>query len=223
MTICIKMCCIMSRREAQTAVTAGASALGFVSKMPSGPGVIDETLIAETAATVPPGVATFLLTAEQEAEAIVEQQRRTGVDTIQLCDRLPAGAYQMLRHALSDVSIVQVLHVTSEETVLEAAAIAPDVDALLLDSGRPQATVKELGGTGRVHDWAISRRIRAASPVPVYLAGGLNAENVETAIGEVRPFGVDLCSGIRRHGKLADDLAHEFTNAVHRAADALPQ
>ncbi len=212
----------MSRLEAQTAVAAGASALGFVSKMPSGPGVIDETLIAEIAATVPPGVATFLLTAHQEVDAIVDQQRRTGVDTIQLCDRLPAGAHQLLRQLLSGVSIVQVLHVTSEETALEAAAIAPKVDALLLDSGRPEATVKELGGTGRAHDWAISRRIRDASPVPVYLAGGLNAGNVETAIREVRPFGVDLCSGIRRHGKLAGNLAQEFTKAVRRAADALP-
>jgi phosphoribosylanthranilate isomerase len=223
MTICIKMCCIMSRLEAQMAVAAGASALGFVSKMPSGPGVVDETLIAEITATVPPGIATFLLTAQQEVDAIVEQQRRTAVNTIQLCDRLPAGAHQMLRQALPGVSIVQVLHVTSQDTILEATAIAPDVDALLLDSGRPQASVKELGGTGRAHDWEISRRIRDASPVPVYLAGGLNAENVETAIREVRPFGVDLCSGIRRHGKLAGDLAHEFTNAVHRAADALPQ
>ena len=222
MTIRIKMCCIMSLQEAQTAVAAGASALGFVSEMPSGPGIIDEVQIAEIAATVPPGVATFLLTAQQEVDAIVDQQRQTRVNTIQLCDRLTVGAHERLRRALPGVSIVQVIHVTSLEIVSEAAAIAPEVNALLLDTGRPDAAVRELGGTGRTHDWDISRRIREVTPIPVYLAGGLNAENVEAAIRQVHPFGVDLCSGLRRQGKLADDLAHEFTKAVRRAADTLP-
>ncbi len=223
MTIRIKMCCIMSQQEARTAIVAGASALGFVSQMPSGPGIVDETRIAEIVATVPPGVATFLLTAHQEPEAIIEQQRRTRVNTIQLCDRMPSGDHKTLRQALPGVSIVQVLHVSSQKTISEATAVASEVDALLLDTGSPDALVRELGGTGRVHDWTISRRIRDASPIPVYLAGGLNAENVGAAIQQVRPFAVDLCSGIRRHGKLASDLAHGFTNAVRRAADALPQ
>ena len=220
MTIRIKMCCIMSQQEARTAIAAGASALGFVSQMPSGPGIVDETRIAEIVATIPPGVATFLLTAHQEPDAIIEQQRRTRVNTIQLCDRMPSGDHQTLRQALPGVSIVQVLHVSSQKTISEAAAVASEVDALLLDTGSPDAVVRELGGTGRVHDWTISRRIRDASPIPVYLAGGLNAENVEAAIEQVRPFAVDLCSGIRRQGKLASDLAHKFTNAVRRAADA---
>lgn len=221
-TVRIKMCCIMSLQEEQTAVAAGASALGFVSEMPSGPGIIDEVQIAEIAATVPPGVATFLLTAQQEVDAIVDQQRQTGGNTIQLCDRLSVGDHERLRRAFPGVSIVQVIHVTSLEIVSEAAAIAPEVNALLLDTGRPDAAVRELGGTGRTHDWDISRRIREVSPIPVYLAGGLNAENVEAAIRQVRPFGVDLCSGLRRQEKLADDLAHEFTKAVRRAADTLP-
>ncbi len=223
MTVRIKMCCIMNHSEAQIAVAAGATALGFVSEMPSGPGVIDETTIAEIVATVPSVIATFLLTAKQDVDAIVDQQHRTGVNTIQLCDSLPAGRHKRLRRALPGVSIVQVIHVTTEKSVAEALSIAPVVDALLLDSGRPEATVRELGGTGRTHDWEISRRIRDAAPVPVYLAGGLNTENVEAAIQQVRPFGVDLCSGIRREGALVQDLAHRFTNAVRQAADALPQ
>ena len=222
MTVRIKMCCIMSHAEAQIGVAAGATALGFVSEMPSGPGVIDETLIAEIAATVPSSVATFLLTAKQDVDTIVDQQHRTGVNTIQLCDSLPAGSHERLRRALPVVSIVQVIHVTSENSVAEVLSIAPAVDALLLDSGRPEASVRELGGTGRTHDWEISRRIRESAPVPVYLAGGLNTGNVEAAIQQVPPFGVDLCSGIRHEGALAEDLAHGFAKAVRQAADALP-
>ena len=222
MTVRIKMCCIMSQHEAQVAVAAGANALGFVSEMPSGPGVIDEIKIAEIAASVPRGVASFLLTAKQNVDDIVEQQRRTGVNTIQLCDSLSTAAHKELRDALPGISIVQVIHVTSPKAIAEALSIAPAVDALLLDSGRPKAKIKELGGTGRTHDWQISRRIRDSAPVPVYLAGGLNAGNVEAAIRQVRPFGIDLCSGIRREGALAEDLAHGFAKAVRQAADALP-
>ncbi|HVE78879.1 MAG TPA: hypothetical protein VNA89_08465, partial [Gemmatimonadaceae bacterium] len=83
----IKVCCIMSHDEARAAVRAGASALGLVSHMPSGPGVIGETLIAEIAAGVPPGVATFLLTCRPDVDGIVAQQHRTRVNTIQVCDR----------------------------------------------------------------------------------------------------------------------------------------
>lgn len=223
MTVQIKMCCIMSDREAQIAVAAGATALGFVSEMPSGPGVIDEIKIAEIAAKVPQGIASFLLTAKQNVEDIVEQQSRTGVNTIQLCDNLSVAAHKELRDALPGISIVQVIHVTSAKSVAEALSIAPAVNALLLDSGRPKAKLRELGGTGRTHDWGISRRICDAAPVPVYLAGGLNAGNVGAAIQQVRPFGVDLCSGIRREGALVEDLAHGFAKAVRQTADALPQ
>jgi phosphoribosylanthranilate isomerase len=96
----------------------------------------------------------------------------------------------------------------------EARAAAPEVDALLLDSGRPDLPVKELGGTGRVHDWQTSRAIRDAVDVPVFLAGGLHPGNVAGAIATVRPFGVDLCSGIRVDGRLDAGLLSSFMRAV---------
>ena len=170
--------------------------------MPSGPGVIGEDLIAEIAAIVPPPVATFLLTCRQDADSIVEQQRRCGVNTLQLCDRVAHGVHAELRARLRGVSIVQVIHVGGEESLEEALGVAPHVDALLLDSGNQSLAVKELGGTGRTHDWRVSRSIIAASPVPVFLAGGLRAENVAEAVETVRPFGLDVCSGVRTDGKL---------------------
>jgi phosphoribosylanthranilate isomerase len=198
----IKICCISSIEEAWMAIEHGASALGLVSAMPSGPGVIAEDLIAEIAATAPPAVATFLLTSKQDADSIIAQQRRLRVNTIQLCDRLQAGTYDDLRRAMPGVRIVQVIHVTGPESVDEARSVAPLVDGILLDSGNQTLAIKELGGTGRTHDWCLSRLIRESVEAPVFLAGGLKAENVAEAIRQVGPFGVDVCNGVRTEGRL---------------------
>lgn len=196
------------------AVECGASAVGLVSAMPSGPGVIEEELIAEIAARVPPAVATFLLTCRQDADSIVEQQRRCRVNTLQLCDRVARGVHAELRARLPGVSIVQVVHVTGEESLEEALGVAPHVDALLLDSGNQSLAVKELGGTGRTHDWRVSRSIVEASHVPVFLAGGLKAENVADAVESVRPFGLDVCSGVRTDGRLDAEKLKRFFERI---------
>jgi len=216
----VKICCIRSLDEAGMAIEAGAAALGLVSRMPSGPGVIPEELIAHIAARVPPGVATFLLTAELDAGSIIAQQKRTGVNTLQIVDRLKLGAYQGLHAALPGIAFVQVIHVRGPESIEEAFGVAPFVSALLLDSGNPSLPVKELGGTGRTHDWSISRRIREAVPVPVFLAGGLTAGNVVEAIREVGPFGIDVCSGVRTDGRLDAAKLTDFFRAISTVSGA---
>ena len=210
----VKICCISSVAEAALAVHHGASAVGLVSAMPSGPGVIGEELIAEIAATIPPGVASFLLTSKSDAASIIAQQRRCRVNTLQLCDAVEPGCHEQLRAALPGVALVQVIHVTGEESVSEASVAAGNVDALLLDSGDQKLAVKELGGTGRKHDWRISRRIVESVRVPVYLAGGLNPDNVAEAAAQVRPFGVDVCSGLRTGGKLDETKVQRFFAAL---------
>jgi phosphoribosylanthranilate isomerase len=215
----VKICCISSAAEASLAVRYGASALGLVSAMPSGPGVIPDNLIAEIAATVPPGVATFLLTSAQDAETIIAQQRHAGVNTLQICDRLTGGSYEDIRDALPGIKLVQVVHVTGPKSLDEARLVATQVDAILLDSGNQSLVVKELGGTGRVHDWTVSRVIRAAIEIPLYLAGGLNASNVAEAIDAVGPFALDVCSGVRTDGWLDE----EKLGAFMRAAGVLSQ
>jgi phosphoribosylanthranilate isomerase len=213
----IKVCCIANPSEAKRAIAAGASAIGLVSAMPSGPGVIDEALIAQIAAATPPAAQTFLLTAHQTAETIVAQHARCRTTTIQLVDAIAPTELRQLRQALPHISLVQVIHVTNEASVDEAMAAASWVDALLLDSGNPNAAVKELGGTGRTHNWDLSRRIVQASPVPVWLAGGLNPSNAAQAIRAVRPYGLDICSGLRTDGALDDTQLHAFVQAVRAA------
>ncbi len=211
----VKICCIASVEEMRAAVREGASAVGLVSEMPSGPGVIGEELIAEIAARTPPAVATFLLTCKQDADSIIEQQRRCRANTLQLCDRVPTEVYRHLRAELPGVSLVQVVHVTGEESYEEALAAAPHVDAILLDSGNQSLAVKELGGTGRTHDWALSRRIRQAVDAPLFLAGGLTPANAADALAAVAPFGLDVCSGVRTSGRLDADKLKRFFAAVH--------
>lgn len=212
----IKICCISSLAEAQLAIHYGASALGLVSKMPSGPGVIAEKLIAEIAAKIPPGVASFLLTSKQNVTEIIAQQRRCGANTIQLVDELLEGSYADLRAALPGIKLVQVIHVTGENSISEAEQVAPHVDAILLDSGNPNLSVKELGGTGRTHNWRISRTIRERIEIPLFLAGGLNADNVRAAIDEVAPFGLDICSGVRTNGSLDENKLARFFESIRR-------
>ncbi len=206
----VKICCISSIEEAQLAIKSGVSALGLVSAMPSGPGVISEELISQIAEQTPPGISTFLLTSKQYLKEIIEQQRRCKTNTIQICDKIVRGTHSQLKQVLPGIKIVQVIHITGEESINEAFEVSKNVDALLLDSGNQKLAVKELGGTGRIHDWTISRKIVESVKVPVFLAGGLNAENVADAVKQVKPFGVDVCSGVRTNGKLDEQKMKSF-------------
>jgi phosphoribosylanthranilate isomerase len=214
----IKICCISSLEEADLAIRCGAAALGLVGHMPSGPGVIGDDLILEIARHVPPPIGTFLLTSETAVEDIVRHHRITQTNTIQIVDALTEGSYQELRVALPGIKLVQVIHVLDEASVEEAMAAAEQVDALLLDSGNPNLAVKVLGGTGKVHDWKLSRKIRDSVKVPIFLAGGLRPDNVRLAIEEVQPYGLDLCSGVRTAGQLDLHKLERFFEAVERTA-----
>jgi phosphoribosylanthranilate isomerase len=214
MTTRVKICCISSTDEAKMAIDFGASALGLVASMPSGPGVITDEEILKITRSVPPAISTFMLTSETSADKIIEHHKKTLTNTIQIVDELKEGTYQKIREALPAIKIVQVIHVLDERTIDEAIRISYSVDALLLDSGNPNLEIKELGGTGRVHNWTLSKKIVEQSKVPVFLAGGLTTENVRQAIEQVQPFGLDLCSGVRTDKKLDPRKLETFFNNV---------
>lgn len=217
----LKICCIMNAQEARMAWQAGADALGLVSHMPSGPGVIADEQIAQIARHVPPPVASFLLTSRLDAASIIAQHALCRTNTVQLVDTLPVSELRLLRQGLPGIGLVQVVHVRGEASIEEAVQIAALVDAVLLDSGNQSLSVKELGGTGRTHDWRISRAIRDAlaalpTPKPVFLAGGLRAENVRDAMQAVQPHGLDICSGVRSEGRLDSLKLKALIEALHR-------
>lgn len=212
----VKICCIKNIEEAKNAIAFGASAIGLVGRMPSGPGPITDEEIKIIAENTPPPIATFLLTCETSVDKIVEHHKRVNTNTIQIVDALTGENYKELKEKLPAVKIVQVIHVIDDSSVDEAVRISEQVDGLLLDSGNPNKAVKELGGTGRKHDWKLSRKIVEQSRVPLFLAGGLNPLNVRQAIEEVQPFGVDLCSGLRPNGDLDLKLLEEFMYEVNK-------
>jgi len=183
--------------------------------MPSGPGVIDDELIAQIAKRVPPPVATFLLTSETKAEDIITHFRKVHTSTIQIVDELEQRQYHLVRNALPHVKLVQVVHVVDNHSVADAIEVSQWVDAILLDSGNPSLAVKELGGTGRTHNWELSKEIRERIDIPLFLAGGINEDNVRQAIDYVQPFGIDLCSSVRTNGQLDEGKLQAFFRALN--------
>lgn len=210
----VKICCISSVEEAKLAAAYGASALGLVGHMPSGPGVISNLKISEITKSVPPMVSTFLLTSETKAAAVIDHYKKVNTSTIQIVDALENKDYQRIKNELPHVKIVQVIHVLDDKSVTEAIGVSAYVDAILLDSGNPNLETKELGGTGRTHNWDLSRKIRDQIDIPVILAGGINSNNVKQAIEHVQPFGVDLCSSVRTNGKLDEYKLKEFFQTI---------
>jgi phosphoribosylanthranilate isomerase len=210
----VKICCISSVEEANLAIQYGASAIGLVARMPSGPGVIEDELIHKIAKNIKSSTDTFLLTSETKAESIIEHYKRTNTTTIQIVDALSDRQYQTIREELPNVKLVQVIHVIDNNSIKEAVEISEYVDAILLDSGNPNLLIKELGGTGRTHNWDLSKKIRETISIPVFLAGGINKDNVKQAIEHVQPYGVDLCSSVRTNGQLDERKLEAFFAAI---------
>lgn len=198
----LKVCCLQDERELDLAVAAGAHLLGLVGRGLSGPEVIDDDRITHLARRAPPGAVAVLLTRDQDPAELVRRVVRTRVGVVQICDAVSPEVWAAVRRDAPGVRILQVVHVQGPEALEEAQRVAPHVDAVLLDSGTPQGPNPVYGGSGATHDWQISRQIVQATPGPVWLAGGLQAGNLAAAWATVRPFGVDLCSGVRRDGRL---------------------
>jgi phosphoribosylanthranilate isomerase len=217
----VKICCIADPEEADMAIRAGAWALGLVAEMPSGVGPISDGEIAAIAKMVPEGIETFLLTSRTNADAIIDHHQFCQTTTIQLVDHVPFEDLKKIRAALPGINIVQVIHVLGEESVEQALEVSPLVDMILLDSGKPDAAVRTLGGTGDTHNWDISLKIRQQITIPMFLAGGLHPGNIVEAINHVRPFGVDLCSRIRSDGRLDQTKLDGFFAGVRDAGKDL--
>lgn len=212
----VKVCCISSVEEARLAISYGAAALGLVGPMPSGPGVISLELIGQISKSLDKHIDSFYLTSKVTADKILDEYKFAQTKTIQLVDNIPIAELITLRTLLPDtVRMVQVLHVRSDAVIQEAMHKQPYVDAFLLDSGNPNSTIKTLGGTGQTHNWNISRILVERVSIPVYLAGGINADNVIEAYAKVQPYGIDLCSGLRTDGKLDETKLKFFIEKIN--------
>lgn len=216
----IKICCIRSEHEALLAIRGGAHALGLVGEMPSGPNMLSDALIRKIVDSVPPTYTTVLLSSRTDPDSIVEHQKATRANALQLVGQVSPGTLRAVKAGLPGISLFKVIHVEDERSIALALSFSDVADALLLDTGSPNALAPELGGTGRTHDWRISREIVRSCPKPVFLAGGLDSRNVEEAIQTVRPFGIDVCSGLRPEGTLDERALQDFVARARSASQA---
>jgi phosphoribosylanthranilate isomerase len=212
----VKVCCITSPEEAQIAVSYGVAAIGMVDETPTGEGRIPVETMAEIVRSVPDSIGTFVLTSATSADQLADLYKASGVKTLQLWDPLESADYAILRSRLPGVFIAQSIHVVEADAMDIARRVSRYVDALVLDSGHSEPPLRWRNPGGETHDWAISRAISEAIQLPVLLAGGLNAENVCQAVRVVRPYGVDVCSGVRKDGRLDRSLLVDFLETVSR-------
>jgi len=214
--VSVKVACIRNPEEAMRAVSFGAAAIGMAAETPTGGRALTHAEIARIVAAVPETTGTFLMTTRRSAIELAELARNAGVNTIQLWDEPDPDAYAHLRSAVPGISIVQSIPVMGEGAIETAISVSPRVDALLLDSASRSVPVRWEEQHGRTHDWRISRRIADAVSIPVILSGGLTHLNVADAIRAVRPYGVEVCSGVRTKGQLNTTLLVQFLEVMGR-------
>jgi phosphoribosylanthranilate isomerase len=216
----LKICGIQTPAEADAAISAGATALGVLLGLTH----VAEDQVTEDAArdiirAIDSRAETVLVTHLLDQGRIAALAAAIGARAIQVHDDLPPEGMRRLRALAPRRRLIKAIHVTGPEALGKVAAYAGLADALLLDS----RTADRLGGTGRTHDWSLSRAIVRASPVPVYLAGGLRPGNVRAAIEAVRPAGVDVNSGVEDLTGAKDPVAmRDFLRAARVALEGQP-
>ena len=190
----VKVCGMTRVEDAHAAVAAGAHAIGCLVGLDyDAPDRVEPGVARAIFASVPPRVERVLVTHRTAVVDVVELARETGASVVQLHGAFPLEAISELRLRAPQLAVVKCAHVVDEGSIEEALRAAGAADRVLLDS----RTADRIGGTGRIHDWSISARIVQRSPKPVILAGGLDPDNVAGAIAQVRPWGVDVNSGVR--------------------------
>lgn len=212
----VKVSCLRTPEEARLAVSFGAVAIGIASGVPGSTEELEDEQIAAITACVGDDIGTFLLTALGDPGEIAAKARRCAVNTVQLWEPLAPEAYIELRRAAPGLSIAQSIHVVDERAIAQAREMAGVADALVLGSTNPEPPFRWTSPHGRTHDWTISRRIVESAQIPVILSGGLTARNVADAVRFVRPYGVEVCSSVRRNGRLEKSLLVEFLESVTR-------
>ena len=207
----IKICGITTVEQGSAIAQTGATDLGFIC-VPNSPRYLKlaqlETLVAQLA----PVANTVGVFADFSVMTIAQVVELTHLDTVQLHGNESVEFCQQLRQALPDTEIIKAWRVTSNSDLASIQAYSGVVDSLLLDAYHPDA----LGGTGQTLDW---EQLAAFTPsIPWFLAGGLTPENIDRALNQLQPDGIDLSSGVEVSPGIKDlDLVDRlFTNLQKR-------
>ncbi len=189
----VKICGTRNVEEARMIVASGADALGFlIGLVEPNPDQIAPEEAAEIIAQLPPSVSSVLVTQQTDPQVVADLCCCARASAVQLHGGFAPEQIPELRRQVPSVTMIQVVHVAGPDSKMAALHAANFADAILLDSPRHGGA----GGTGKTHDWNLSREIVRACSKPVILAGGLTPENVELAIRTVGPSAVDVHSGV---------------------------
>jgi len=191
----VKICGVRRQEDALLAAELGADAIGLlVGQKHNSLDFISATVAREIARALPPSMDAVLVTHLKEIDQLERLLQQSEITTIQLHSEIAPSSVERLRHRLPGVKIFKSINVISADSVAYPDAFKKLVDGFVLDS--INLATNQVGGTGKTDDWSVSRQIVMRYPeVPIILAGGLNSENVRSAIERVRPFGVDVNSG----------------------------
>ena len=193
----VKICGIRRQADALLAAELGADAIGLlVGQKHDSPDFISATVARDISRALPPSVEAVLVTHVEDVEELERLLQQSEITTIQLHSEIAPSAVERLRHRLPHLKIFKSVNIISADSVAYPEAFEQLVDGFVLDS--INVATGQVGGTGKTHDWSVSREIVMRYPdIPIILAGGLNSENVRSAIERVRPFGVDVNSGTK--------------------------
>ena len=213
----VKICGIKRMEDAFSAIRWGADALGFlVGQRHTSGDFIEAALAREIILRLPPFVSKVLVTHLLRAEEVLKLVDETCVDTVQLHGEIQPDQVREIRQRRAHLRILKSFHIVDEASVEYGLPYYAHVDAFVLDS--LNAETGEIGGTGLVHDWAISRRVVSRYPIPIILAGGLNPENIREAIERVKPYGIDVNSGVKGASGFKDHAkVHAFIEGAKSA------
>jgi phosphoribosylanthranilate isomerase len=193
----VKFCGTASLLDMQSAIDAGCDAVGFIMGVThQSSDFVTPAEAAKMIRHLPPFIEPVAVTHLQETEDLIRLVNDSHCTTLQIQNIVEPSEIDVIRDALPHLKIVKAVHVMDESAIEMGKRYEPYADALILDT----RTREKLGGTGIPHDWNISAKIVANSAIPVILAGGLTPENVAEAIRKVRPYGVDVHTGVKRDG-----------------------
>lgn len=210
----VKICGIKRIEDAFSAVRWGADSVGFlVGQRHASPDFVTPDQAREMILRLPPFITKVMVTHLHTAKEVVALADQVCPDTVQLHGEIPHNEIRELRRQRPHLRILKSFHIVDEASIEYGVPYVGIVDAFVLDSVNVETG--EIGGTGLTHDWTISRRVVARYPTPVILAGGLTPENVQDAIHAVRPYAVDVNSGLKDAQGFKDHAKiHTFVDSV---------
>jgi len=210
----VKFCGTASLADMQSAIDAGCDAVGFIMGVThQSSDFVTPAEAAKMIRHLPPFIEPVAVTHLQETNDLIRLVRDSRCTTLQIQDTVEPSGIDTIRDALPYLKVLKAVHVMDESAIPTAKRYEPYADALILDT----RTREKIGGTGIPHDWNISATIVANSAIPVILAGGLTPENVASAIRKVRPYGVDVHTGIKKDGVRSPERTLAFAREARNA------